>query len=61
MATAMVDFMIRSNPKAFRLLIDDIKSGIKWQDALKKTYKVTPEELTQKFGMTVAGIPMLRP
>jgi hypothetical protein len=60
-ATAMVDFMLRSNPKAFRAMIDDIKSGVKWEDALKKSFKVTPEELTQKFGMAVVGIPMLRP
>ena len=61
MATAMIDFMIHGNPKAFRLLIDNIKSGVKWQEALKKTYKVTPEELTQKFGMAVVGIPALTP
>lgn len=61
MATAMVDFMLRSNPKAFRALIDGIKSGEKWRDALKKTYGVTPAELTQKFGMAVVGVPMLRP
>ncbi|MBU4398370.1 MAG: hypothetical protein KKE86_03440 [Planctomycetes bacterium] len=60
-ATAMVDFMLRSNPKAFRAMIDGIKSGEKWQDALKKSYGVTPEELTQKFGMAVVGVPMLRP
>ncbi|MBN1395024.1 MAG: hypothetical protein JW959_08370 [Pirellulales bacterium] len=60
-ATAMVEFMLRADPKAFRKMIDDIKSGVKWQDALKKNFKVTPEQLTQKFGMAVVGIPMLRP
>ncbi|MCD4727792.1 MAG: DUF1570 domain-containing protein [Pirellulales bacterium] len=60
-ATAMIDFMLRSNPKAFRAMIDGIKSGEKWQDALKKSYGVTPEELTRKFGMAVVGVPMLRP
>lgn len=59
-ATAMVDFMLRSNPKAFRAMIDDIKSGVKWEEALKKAFKVTPAELTQKFGASVVGIPMLR-
>lgn len=60
-AAAMVDFMLRSDPKAFRGLIDGVKSGQKWQDALKKSYGVSPEELTQRFGMAVVGIPMLRP
>ena len=59
-ATAMVDFMLRSNPKAFRAMIDDIKSGVKWEDALQKNFKVTPAELTQKFGASVVGIPNLR-
>jgi len=60
-AAAMVDFMLRSNPKAFRAMIDEIKSGVKWEDALQKTFKVTPEELVQKFGAGVVGIPILRP
>lgn len=60
-ATAMVDFMLRSNPKGFKAMLDDIKSGVKWEEALKKRFKATPEELTQAFGTSVVGIPMLKP
>ncbi len=60
-AAAMVDFMLRSNPEAFRAMIDLIKSGETWRDALKKSYGATPRELTQRFGVAVVGVPMLRP
>ena len=59
-ATAMVNFMLSSNPKAFRAMIDDIKSGESWEDAMKKAYDVTPEQFTQAFGKVVVGIPILR-
>ena len=60
-ATAMVDYLLRSNPKGFRAMIDNIKLGESWQSALKKSYRVTPEQLTQQFGMAVVGIPNLTP
>jgi hypothetical protein len=60
-ATAMVDFMLQTNPKGFRELIDAIKAGQKWEVALKKIYGMTPEELAQKFGQRVVGVPMLKP
>ncbi|MEN6457459.1 MAG: basic secretory protein-like protein [Thermoguttaceae bacterium] len=60
-ATAMIDYMLRSNPKGFRTLIEDIKLGVKWQKALQKSYRVTPEQLAQQFGEAVVGIPNLTP
>jgi hypothetical protein len=59
-AAGMVDFMLKSNPKAFRELIDAVKSGKKWEDALQAAYGVTPEELAAQFGMSM-GIPRLMP
>ena len=61
MATALVDYLLRSNPKGFRAMIDSIKLGESWQSALKKSYRMTPEQLTQQFGAAVVGIPNLRP
>jgi len=60
LASAMVDFLLRLKPKAFRDLIDSIKSGQKWDVALKKTYGLTPEELTHQFGLSI-GVPNLQP
>ena len=56
----MVDFMLKSDGKAFRKMLDAIKHGTKWQDALKDAYGVTPAELTAAFGKSV-GIPNLQP
>ena len=60
MAVAMVDYLLRRNPKGFREMIESIKRGEKWPVALKKIYRVTPEELAYQFGMAL-GIPNLRP
>jgi hypothetical protein len=59
-ASSMVNFLIRSNPKGFRNMIDDIKKGKEWRVALKAAYNVTPEELAQQFGMALR-IPNLVP
>jgi len=60
MASAMVEYLLRKNSKGFREMIEGIKKGEKWQDALKKSYRVTPEELAYQFGLAI-GIPNLRP
>ena len=49
----MVDYLLRTNPKGFRAMIDNIKLGESWQNALKKSYRMTPEQLTQQFGMSM--------
>jgi hypothetical protein len=59
-ATSMVNFLLKSNPKNFRKMLDAIKLGTKWQDALADAYGVTPAELTVAFGRSV-GIPNLQP
>jgi hypothetical protein len=59
-ATALIEYLLRVNPKAFRSLIEGIKLGQTWENSLKKSYGVTPEELTQQFGKSI-GIPNLRP
>jgi hypothetical protein len=59
-ASSMIDFMLKSDPKAFRNLLVGIKSGEKWQDALRKYYHVTPEQLTAAYGLSM-GIPYLQP
>jgi len=56
----MTDFLIRSNPKAYREMIEGIKSGKKWAEALKSAYGVTPPELAARFGMAI-GAPGLTP
>ena len=35
MATAMVDYLLRTNPKGFRAMFDNIKLGESWQNALR--------------------------
>ncbi|MEN6452525.1 MAG: hypothetical protein ABFC96_18705 [Thermoguttaceae bacterium] len=60
-ATAMVEYMLRANPKAFRAMIESIKLGEDWQSALKKSFRVTPEQLTQQFGMSIVRVPNLTP
>jgi hypothetical protein len=52
-ATSLTNLLIRSNPTAFRDMIDQIKAGKEWRAALKATYNVTPEELALQFGMTL--------
>ena len=49
-ASSMVNFLLKSNGKSFRKMLDAIKPGTKWQDALKDAYGVTPAELTAAYG-----------
>jgi len=59
-ASGLVQFMLRAKPEAFRKLIDAIKLGKPWQEALQETYGVTPEELAFRYGLAL-GVPGLRP
>jgi hypothetical protein len=61
MATALVDYLLRTNPKGFRAMFDNIKLGDSWETALKKSYRMTPAQLTQQFGIAVVGVPNLTP
>lgn len=59
-ASSMTDFLIRNDPKRYRQLMEGIKSGLSWQEALQKSYGLTPEELALSYGMAI-GAPGLRP
>ena len=59
-ASSLVAYMLKTNPTAFGPLIDRIKTGEKWETALKATYRCTPEELLQNFGRA-NGISELKP
>ena len=59
-ASGMVEFLLRKDAKAFKPMIDEIKDGKPWQDALKDAYQWTPEEFLFAFGR-MNRIPMLRP
>ncbi len=44
----------------YRKLIDGIKDGLTWEDALHEAYGLTPAELALAYGQSI-GIPDLRP
>jgi hypothetical protein len=56
----MVNFMQKTNAKSFRTMVDSIKMGTRWRDALKEASGVTPAQPTAAFGRSV-GIPNLQP
>jgi hypothetical protein len=53
MASLLTNFLIRSDPKAFREMFEQIKTGKEWRAALKSAYNLTPEELAQQFGLAM--------
>ncbi len=44
----------------YRKLIDGIKDGLTWEDALHEAYGLTPAELARAYGQSI-GIPDLQP
>jgi hypothetical protein len=60
LAASLTEFLLQYDAKAYRQMIDDIKLGKGWEDALKDNYKLTPEELAQQYGKWI-GLPMLTP
>ena len=44
----------------YRMLMDGIKDGLPWEDALREAYGMTPLQLTQAYGQWI-GIPDLQP
>ncbi len=60
MAVLIADYLIKKDRSAFRELIDSIKAGVDWREALKNTYGLTTDELTQQFGKSI-GLPNLKP
>jgi hypothetical protein len=57
-ASSITDFLLNYNFKAYRKLIDGIKDGKDWQQSLKDSYGLSPEELAFRYGMTFAGVPV---
>ena len=49
-ASGMVGFMVKANPKAFSQLFEMLKAGETWPNALQKSYHCSPEELLKRFG-----------
>jgi hypothetical protein len=60
LAAHLTEFLLQYNAKGYKQMIEDIKLGKSWQDALQDNYKMTPEELAKKYGMWI-GLPMLGP
>ena len=56
----LINFMIAQDRERFRALVDAIKAGKPWRDALEQDYGTTVERLTAGFGRAI-GIPDLRP
>jgi hypothetical protein len=52
----------RARPKVgrYRKLIDGIKDGLPWEDALRESFDMTPEQLAAAYGKSI-GIPDLKP
>lgn len=58
--SAMVDILIRKDSDRFREFFTDIKKGYPQDEALKRSYEMTFDELTQLYGLSI-GLPNLRP
>lgn len=74
-AASITDFLLKYEPSGrasratakakgkvscYRKLIDGIKDGLPWEDALREAYHMTPVELAQAYGQSI-GIPDLQP
>ena len=59
-ASSMTEFLLESNPKGYRRLINGIKDGKDWQQSLQEAYGVTPAELAFRYGVFV-HVPGVQP
>jgi hypothetical protein len=59
-ASSITDQLIRTDKAAYTRFIQGIKEGMKWQDSLQATFKITPEHLVTQYGQAI-GIPDLQP
>lgn len=61
-ASGIVHFLLTKKTKGVGQLLDLIKDGTPWEEALKEAYNCTPEEMLVAFGRQLRPpIPMLRP
>jgi hypothetical protein len=59
LAVSMVDFLLKNDPKKFVEFIEGIKAGLTWQESLKESYNLTPQEFVSAYGRAI-GAPNLR-
>ena len=59
-ASSMTDFLLRTNTDAYIKLIESLKEGVPFEEALADTFNATPAQLTTAYG-TALGIPDLKP
>jgi hypothetical protein len=59
-ASSMARFMITSHKENYVQFIEALKEGMPWEEALSRTYGVSPQELVAKYGMWF-GVPNLTP
>ena len=59
-ASGMISFLLKSKPGGVGQMVNLIKDGTDWQDALKEVYNATPDQLVTAFGKTY-NIPGLQP
>jgi hypothetical protein len=59
-ASSLNRFLLQSNRESYVRLIEALKEGMKWEEALREAYGSTPDELLAHYGRRI-GVPDLRP
>ena len=59
-ACSLVAFMIQQKPAGIGEMLELIKEGTEWENALQKVYQCSANQLLFAFGRTL-GIPNLQP
>lgn len=59
-ASGLVEFLRRKKSDGPRQLIEMIKDGVEWKEAVQKVYKWTPEQMISAYGRAL-GVPSLKP
>jgi hypothetical protein len=60
LAAHLTEFLLQYDAQSYKQMIDDIKLGKPWQEALADAYQLTPAELAKNYGLWI-GLPMLAP
>jgi hypothetical protein len=50
LASSLTGYLLEWDPHRYRKLIELIKTGVEWEESLKRTYGVSPEQLIEKYG-----------
>jgi hypothetical protein len=59
-ASSMTRFLLQSDRQSYVRFIENLKEGMKWDEALQQAYGGTPQELVSQYGHWI-GVPGLRP